>query len=180
MPHDFKQLTGYLVSLGTEKVPHSETYFLAHLIGVYRDLKEWDAPEHVQLAGLFHSIYGTEAFQRFSLPLERRDEVRALIGEQAERLAYVNCALTRESLDASAINGGAPRLWDRFQDAPLPVTEAEFADLMTLHLCDRLEQVGRSQNWEMRRQAWEAMARRLGGAARANWERVYAGEPVAG
>ena len=41
---------------------------------------------------MFHSIYGTEKFQGFTLPLERRAEVRALIGDRAERLAYLNCA----------------------------------------------------------------------------------------
>lgn len=178
MARTFRELTDFLVSLGTDQVPHSSTPFLAHLIGVYRDLKEWGCPEHLLVAGLFHSIYGTEAFQRFSLPLSRQDEVRELIGERAERLAYINCALTRESLDASIASGEPPQLWDRFRDAPLPVTDEEFTDLMTLHLCDRLEQVGRTQNWEMRRAAWENMARRLGGIALSRWEEVYAQAPV--
>src|SRR5258708_11425671 len=84
----FKQLTDFLVALGTDKVPHTDEVFLAHLIGVYRDLKDWDCDEDVCRAGMFHSIYGTEKFQLFSLPLARRGEVRALIGERAERLAY--------------------------------------------------------------------------------------------
>ena len=50
MAHDFRELTDYLRSVGTERVPHSEGYFLAHLIGVYRDLKEWGCEEHVVLA----------------------------------------------------------------------------------------------------------------------------------
>jgi hypothetical protein len=174
MAHDFKKLTDYLVGLGTDKVPHSQTPFLAHLIGVYRDLKDWGAPEHLVLAGLFHSIYSTEAFQRFGLPLEKRGEVRELIGERAERLAYVNCALTRESLDASVAAAARPRLWDRFRDAPLEVSEEEFRELITLHLCDRLEQVGRTRNWDFRREAWEHMARRLGGIALQRWSDVYA------
>jgi len=179
MARPFKELTDYLVSLGTETVPHTGTYFLSHLIGVYRDLKEWGCPEHLYIAGLFHSIYGTEAFQRFSLPVDKRDEVRALIGERAERLTYINCALTRESLDASLAAGGPARLWDRFLDAPLEVTDEEFTELITMHLCDRLEQVERSGTWHLRRPAWEAMARRLGGVALTSWERVYAREPAA-
>jgi hypothetical protein len=174
MAHDFKQLTQFLVVHGTDKVPHSKTPFLAHLIGVYTDLKEWGAPEHLCLAGLFHSIYGTQAFQGFKLPIEERGTIRGLIGERAERLAYVNCALTRDSLDSSVAAGGSPRLWDRFTDAPLEVTDEEFTELITLHLCDRLEQVGRTQNWDLRRQAWENMARRLGGVALESWERVHA------
>jgi hypothetical protein len=178
MAHDFKKLTDYLVGLGTDQVPHSQTPFLAHLIGVYRDLKEWGAPEHLVLAGLFHSIYSTEAFQRFGLPLEKRGEVRELIGERAERLAYVNCALTRESLDASVRSEAAPRLWDRFRDAPVEISDEEFRDLMTLHLCDRLEQVGRTGNWEYRREAWEGMARRLGGVALERWRAVFDQAPA--
>lgn len=178
MARSFKELTGYLVELGADKVPHSKTRFLSHLIGVYTDLKEWGCPEYLTLAGLFHSIYGTEAFQGFSLPLARRDEVRELIGERAERIAYVNCALTRESLDASVAAGGPPHLWDRFENRPLEVSDSEFTDLITLHLCDRLEQVGRSQNWDLRRQAWENMARRVGGVAFENWQRVYAQEAL--
>ena len=33
-------------------------------------------PEDVCRAGMFHSIYGTEKFQGFTLPLGRRDDVR--------------------------------------------------------------------------------------------------------
>lgn len=179
MAHDFRRMTDFLVALGTDQVPHTNTRFLSHLIAVYRDLKEWGCEEHVVVAGLFHSIYGTEAFQKFALPLERRDEVRELIGERAERLAYVNCALTRESLDVCVAAGGPPRLWDRFRDAPLEVSQAEYTDLLTLHLCDRLEQVERSGNWHVRPQAWENMARRLGGIALEKYEQVYRRQPAA-
>ena len=44
MAKPFKELTSYLVALGVDKVPHSKTRFLSHLIGVYTDLKEWGAP----------------------------------------------------------------------------------------------------------------------------------------
>jgi (p)ppGpp synthase/HD superfamily hydrolase len=177
MAHDFKRLTNYLVSLGTGNVPHSNTPFLAHLIAVYRDLQEWGAPEYLVLAGLYHSIYSTDSFRKFGLPLERRDEVRELIGERAERLAYVNCALTRDSLDAS-VASGRPQLWDRFREAPLEVSDAEFTDLITLHLCDRLEQAARLGDWEYRREAWEQMARRLGGIALERWSAVFSQAPA--
>lgn len=177
MAHEFRKLTDYLVSVGADQVPHSDTRFLSHLIGVYRDLKDWGCEEHVCLAGLFHSIYGTEMFQGFSLPLTERAKIRELIGDQAERLAYVNCALTRDSLDACVAAGGAPNLWDRFADSPLEISEPEFRELVTLHLCDRLEQVERTGNWDLRRQAWENMANRLGGVAYQNWERVFSHAP---
>ena len=68
-------------------------------VAVYRLLESQGCPEDVCRAGMFHSIYGTEKFQGFTLPLGRRDEVRALIGDRAERLAYLNCAMDRASFD---------------------------------------------------------------------------------
>jgi len=177
MAHHFRTLTDYLISVGTDQVPHSEVHFLAHLIGVYRDLKAWGCEEHVVLAGLFHSIYGTESFQGFCLPWERRQEVRDLIGERAERLAYVNCLLSRPSLDGSVAAGGPPRLVSRLDGTPIPISEDEYTDLITLHLCDRLEQAARVGHWDWRRQAWEDMARRLGGIALESWSRVYGSAP---
>ncbi|HEV3004962.1 MAG TPA: VanZ family protein, partial [Pirellulales bacterium] len=95
----YKQLTDFLVSLGTDKVPHTNEVFLAHLIGVYRDLESWGCDDDLCRAGMFHSIYGTERFQRFSLPIDRRGEVRDLIGWRAEWLAYLNCFMDRASFD---------------------------------------------------------------------------------
>ena len=99
MDFDLKKYTNFLVELGTDEIPHSDTPFLAHLIGVCNKLREAGCEETVCLAGLFHSIYGTEMFQGFSLPMEQRDTVRQLIGERAEGLAYLNCCMDRASFD---------------------------------------------------------------------------------
>src|SRR5271165_934999 len=95
----FKRLTHFLVKLGIEQIGHTNKSYLAHLVGVYRYMEERDCSEELCRAGMFHSIYGTELFQGFKLPLEKRAEVRALIGERAERLAYLNCAMDRASFD---------------------------------------------------------------------------------
>src|SRR5664279_4962606 len=88
MDSNYRCMVDFLVDLGTDSVPHTgEKGFLAHLIGVYRDLESWGCDRDVCRAGLFHSIYGTQIFRRFSLPLERRRDVQALIGERAERIA---------------------------------------------------------------------------------------------
>src|SRR5438132_14334420 len=99
MSADFKKLTDFLTGMGVEQVPHTQKSYLAHLIAVFRLLESQGCPQDVCRAGMFHSIYGTERFQGFTLPLERRDEVRALIGDRAERLAYLNCAMDRASFD---------------------------------------------------------------------------------
>ena len=52
-----------------------------HLRAVQHLLQAWGMLEAITLAGLFHSIYGTEGFQDFQLSLDRRDDVKKLIGE---------------------------------------------------------------------------------------------------
>ena len=99
MDKDYKRLTDFLMEMGVKDVPHTDKSYLAHLIAVYRLLESQGYEQDVCRAGMFHSIYGTEKFQGFTLPLGRRDEVRDLIGDRAERLAYLNCAMDRGSFD---------------------------------------------------------------------------------
>src|SRR5437763_13333476 len=114
MDQGLKRLTDYLVGLGIEPVAHTGKSYLAHLIGVYRLMAAQGCPEELCRAGMFHSIYGTELFQGFKLALEQRPEVRALIGERAERLAYLNCAMDRASLDGALERDAEPyRVRDR-------------------------------------------------------------------
>jgi hypothetical protein len=61
----------------------------AHLKGVMDILKEWGMPLHVRDAGLFHSIFGTEAFDHQCIPDADRTIVREVIGEEAEALAWI-------------------------------------------------------------------------------------------
>src|SRR5581483_12392130 len=103
-----RTLTDFLVGLGIEQVPHTEKTYLGHLVNVHRLMEKEGCDEEVCRAGMFHSIYGTQQFQGFKLPLERRAEIRALIGERAERLAYLNCAADRASLDRAARQDAGP------------------------------------------------------------------------
>src|SRR3984957_9871798 len=139
MHRDFKRLTDFLVEMGVEQVSHTEKSYLAHLIAVYRFLQVEGCSEEACRAGMFHSIYGTELFQGFTLPLERRAEVRALIGERAERLAYLNCAMDRASFDrALEGEGESYRIRDRLTGEDILVARADFDDLCRIHLHDWL------------------------------------------
>src|SRR6185369_3636823 len=98
MPAPPKHLTDFLVTLGIERVPHTQKNYLAHLISVYNLMKAHGFEEEFCLAGLFHSIYGTEQFQGFKLTLDERPELERLIGRRAERLAFWNCFMDRSTL----------------------------------------------------------------------------------
>lgn len=176
MTPTFKQLTDFFISIGADQIEHTEKGYLAHAIGVHNDLRSWGCDEEVCRAGLFHSIYGTEFFQRFTLPLERRDEVSRLIGERAERLAYLNCAMDRPSFDSAAQQTEPPyRFRDRLTDEQVELSEQDFNDLCTIHLCDWIEQAPRTKMPDYRADAYQRLAQRLGGVAQENYRRTFEG-----
>lgn len=175
MKSEFKQLTDFLVKLGVEQIGHSEKSYLAHLIGVYQDMKAHGCSEELARAGMFHSIYGTQMFQGFKLPLEERPTVRAMIGERAERLAYCNCAMDRPSFDRAIEQRSGPyRILDRITQQSIELSAEDFDDLCKIHLYDWLEQVPRSKQWSYRRQAFRRMAERLGEPALGAFDAVFA------
>ena len=85
----------FLKKLGTEDTEHSGGTLLDHLIGVSNILEEMGAPQHVQDAGLFHSIYATAIFHQQTTA--DRGVIKSVIGEKAERLVYLFCILGRET-----------------------------------------------------------------------------------
>lgn len=83
--HDY--LRNYLISLDANKTAHSGRTLYEHLKGVHDLLRDWDNPRHVCLAGLFHSIYGTNTFKHVSL--RDRGELVKKIGLRAETLVHL-------------------------------------------------------------------------------------------
>lgn len=176
----YKLMTDFLVGLGTTDVEHTGKGFLAHLIGVYKDLERWGASIEVCRAGMFHSIYGTQLFQGFCLPLDRRQDVRDLIGDRAEWLGFLNSVMDRPHWDRIFLEQTGERsLVNRITGEKYQLSQADFDDLATIHVCDWLEQVPRSADWDYRRAAYHAMAAYLGGIAQEECERVYGLEAVA-
>jgi hypothetical protein len=182
MPATLKQLTEFLVNLGIEQIAHTQKNYLAHLMSVYKLMQACGCDEDLCRAGLFHSIYGTEKFQGFKLRLERRTELAEMIGSRAERLAYWNCQMDRESLDELLAQADEPFLLrNRDSRETMPLTRCEFDELCCVHLFDWLEQAPRSRfGWDYRRRAYRQMAERLGGRALQAYDQVFAGAPTSG
>jgi hypothetical protein len=182
MDKGLKRLTDFLIGLGIDTIPHTQKSYLGHLISVYRLMESQGCSEELCRAGMFHSIYGTEKFQGFKLPLERRPEVRDLIGTRAEWLGYLNCAMDRPSFDRAVEQTEEPfRFIDRLTGEEVQLSRGDFDDLCRVHLYDWLEQVPRSTvGWGYRRAAYRHMAERLDRAARDCYDRVFAAEAVGG
>jgi glycosyltransferase involved in cell wall biosynthesis len=169
----FRPLVDYLVDLRMSWHRHHDGSLIAHQIGVGRGLLAWGSDLDVCHAGIVHSIYGTEKGGT-GYDLSRREELRKIVGERAEYLAYLNCALTRFSFDEALERGRPPwRFRSRFSGEEIELPERDFDDLCRIHLCDWLEQVPRCGQWQERREQYARMAHRLGGAALAAFERVY-------
>ena len=81
----------YLTGLGADSIPHRESDLLSHSIRVAGMLYNYNRPVDEQVAGLFHSIYGTE-FQMYKINVLRED-VKNLIGERSEHLVNTFCTL---------------------------------------------------------------------------------------
>ena len=86
----------FLKNIDANDKSHSGKTLIDHLIGVHDILKEWDSPQYLQDAGLFHSVYGTTVFKHQST--NDRDAVKELIGEQAEDLVWKFCNLTYQDI----------------------------------------------------------------------------------
>ncbi len=179
MTTTYKDLTNFLTGLGIDKVAHTQKNYLGHLLAVYRFMKDAGCTEELARAGMFHSIYGTQQFQGFKLPLEDRSKIRDMIGERAERLAYLNCAMQRETVDAIVGQDTDTYTFrDRITGEQVTLNRQDFDDLCRVHLYDWLEQVPRSRyGWGYRREAYRQMARRLGPTAESVYAKVFAQEP---
>ena len=146
MPADdpmYARAVELLERFGAVSVEHPSGTLLEHLRGTYEQLDRWGCSKDLCLAGLYHSVYGTEKFRKQTVPLEARDAVRGAIGRQAEEIAYLYCALSRESLYRN-LDVGAPYGVKTQDGGEVPLSLAQLADLMTLDLANRLEQLPRT------------------------------------
>lgn len=124
---------------------HSNANLRDHLTGTCEILKSWAVSESVCLAGLCHSIYGTQYFWTISVTLEHRSQVRALIGKQAEHLSYLFCAMDRtefyeHSSTAKKQPAALVAILDRFTGETTTLDEGETRDLLTIAAANLLEQ----------------------------------------
>ena len=175
------ELYKFLLSLGTDEVAHTGGDFLHHLQSVQNLLEKNGADLDMSRAGLFHSIYGTQGFQDFSLPLSERPLIKDLIGERAEFVAFCNCVMNRETFDealAQAVtNGESFTIENREDKSSIELSRNQLIDLSEVHLFDWLEQVKRSERgWSYRRTAYKNMARLVGTRAIDLYDRVFADE----
>ncbi len=167
-----------LAQLGAAGTWHPSGTLMAHLRGTYDCLARWGCPEYLCLAGLYHSVYGTEAFGAVTMSPEDREQVRARIGERAERLVHLYGLIVRRSLYDNLARGAPYTVIDRTTREEIRLDDLqELADLMTLDVANRLEQLPRTsmslKRMEADRRLYGAAAPLLPRAAVAELRRAY-------
>jgi (p)ppGpp synthase/HD superfamily hydrolase len=83
-----KDVIDFLLDNDADENAHSGRNLIEHLLGTAELLMEWECDKDLVLAGLCHSIYGTDSYHTVTIDPSRRDEIRELIGERAEELAW--------------------------------------------------------------------------------------------
>lgn len=142
---DLNAILSQLERFGISVTEHGQSDLLSHLKGTYAVLRNWDCPEYLCLAGLCHSIYGTESFSKTPATLDDREYVQTLIGKEAERLAYLFGAHRKETLWENLDRGNAFSVQDRFLDQVIHLSKVDVSDLIAITLANWLEQRPRSK-----------------------------------
>ena len=86
---DSGRLQRALSAVGVRAMGHVRESFDAHLSRVRSTLASWDVPEAVCVAGLGHTVYGSELFPVQLASFDRRRDVRAMVGAHAERYMFL-------------------------------------------------------------------------------------------
>jgi len=130
----------FLAHLGAGRKCHSGRSLLDHLEGTARLLMAWGSEPDVCVAGLFHSVYGTNAFHFRSLSLDDRARLIGLIGLCAEQLVYLFCTSLRPRALVAAADTGV--LASRFDGTTRPVSAATLQQLLEIECANLIEQGG--------------------------------------
>jgi hypothetical protein len=109
-----------------------------HLFETWRVLDAWKAPRHVAVAGLIHSIYGTDAFDVASIGHDEpsRARVRRAAGTAAESLAYAFCAIDRQAFLSDPFSR---HLRNRFTHGVTHVTPRQISGLAEILLANEID-----------------------------------------
>jgi hypothetical protein len=134
-----------LEELGADVTSHSRGTLLEHLRGTHDLLEEWGNPPEVCVAGLFHSIYGTYVFDRQSADMSMRENVREVIGADAEWLVYLFCVTDRRCF-YEHLGEAQFQLRDIVHDRDLALDRDTLAALIEIEVANMVDQVPRRSN----------------------------------
>lgn len=138
LPAAAGQALTLLRAYGAEDIAHPGGTLFAHLTRVRARLATWRARPVLQLAGLCHAFYGTDGFATALLPVDRRGDLAAVIGAEAEELVHLYASCDRKATYPDLARPDAP-FHDRFtggRHVPEPRARRDFAELSAANELD--------------------------------------------
>lgn len=153
-----QRATHFLATLGAGAIAHPGGTLLDHLHRVRGLLAGWGARPELRLAGLCHAAYGTDGFPTALLPLDRRADLAALIGAEAEQLVYDYAGCDRQATYPGLADDGTASFRNRFTGRAHHPTAALRRDFAELTVANELDLVLTSTEF---RDRWGAELLRL-------------------
>ena len=129
----------HLERISTTQVAHRNGTLFEHLKGVCALLKDWNNPEAVCLAGLYHSVYGTGGFEKCLVSIGDRQSIVDLIGYEAERFVYLFAACDRPITHPRIGQNNPLHFHDRFSKKDYPLHAPEWRALCEIMLANELD-----------------------------------------
>ncbi|BBH67560.1 hypothetical protein ACTI_42450 [Actinoplanes sp. OR16] len=131
----------WLRGRGTDTVRHPGGTLYQHLCRVSERLAGLGHDQEVQDAGLTHAAYGTDGFDLALFFWQERDELRGLVGTEAEELVYLYGSCDRDRSWSRLAETG--EVTDRFTGGVTKLDRErlkEFVDLSLVNELDVIEQ----------------------------------------
>ncbi|MFJ4003404.1 DUF6817 domain-containing protein [Streptomyces sp. NPDC090023] len=138
LPATADRAVALLREFGAEGIAHPGGTLLRHLQRVQVRLAGWKARPALQLAGLCHAFYGTDGFSTALLRLDRRNDLAAVIGAEAEAIVYLYASCDRKAT-YPALNQADAAFHDRFTGRPHvpgPQLRRDFTELSAANELD--------------------------------------------
>jgi hypothetical protein len=135
-----EQALRYLEQAGALSTEHGQGSFFKHLVETWSILRWWRADEATCLAGLFHSVYSTDAFPLAIVPTAKRHEVVHVIGAEAENLVHLFHRADRRALWTQQTRGTLPTR----EGQTVALSEGDLARLAIVEAANIAQQSARS------------------------------------
>lgn len=120
---------------------HSEKTLLDHLENTERILLEWDQKEAVCLAGLLHSVFGTEVFTNILIPDSDRAEITKIVGQEVADLIFYFGIMERKHFLAQVSKITEKYfIKNRQTEEIYQISRKTFVDICHIYLANTLEQ----------------------------------------
>lgn len=137
---DLKKYLEFLKIHGASDIEHSGEDFLSHLKGTMDILVSWKVDLPITIAGLFHSVYGTEVFKDALIPSDLRPKIQKMIGIRAEKVTYLFGIMIRSHFLSQLGLNEKKIIKNRFDQSITEISDNEFKDLCHIYIANRLEQ----------------------------------------